>query len=161
MIEPTSETWFDAIASVGATIEGIERVYAGGKGGSGEPKVVPMARDLVVAPVLVQGYGGAEITPGSWEAQDHTLNCAIWIPAPADTIGKAYSLAVQFVGRVMDAYPARAKAFGLHNDLQSALVTGFDAIDGREWGVQSTRQYIIVPYTIEAVVRRAAVYASR
>jgi hypothetical protein len=154
----TSETWFDAIGAIAADIEGIERIYAGGKGGSGEPKVVPMARELMVAPVLVQGYGGAEITPGSWERQEHTLNCAIWIPAPADVIDKAYSLAIEFVGRVIAAYPPRSRAGSIHPDLQSALVTGFDAIDGREWGTGSTRTYVIVPYTIQAIVQRVATY---
>lgn len=160
MTGPTSETWFDAIARVGADIEGIERVYAGGHGESGEPKVVPMDRDLLVAPIIVQGYGGAEIVPGSWEEQTHDLNCAIWIPAPSNVFGKAHGLAVQMIGRVMDAYPARGKAYELHPNLASAIVTGFEPIEAREWGSGSTRVYVVLPYTIEAVVRLARTYAS-
>lgn len=157
----TSETWFDAIGRVGATVDGILHVHAGGSGEAGQTpgglKVEPMIDDLAETPAMVLGYGGATITAGSWERQRHQVNASIWISRDAG-IGPANSLAVQFVGRVLAAFPARARAFNVHPDLQSVLVTEFDEIRGAAWPPGSTRRFVVLPFSIEAVVNRAAEY---
>lgn len=155
----TSRTWFDAIAEVGSTIPGIVKVFAGGRGEGDNPKVVPMSNELAKGPVIIQAYGGAEVTPGSWEEQEHTLNCAIWIPTTAGTLGAAYSLAIEFIGRVMAVYPPRGQAYNRHPQLQSAIVTRFDRIVSQAWGDGAAqRQFVVLPYEIQAIVRRAAAY---
>lgn len=157
--------WFARVSDVFASIEGIYRVF-GVKGEDGDPKVVPMSRDLPEGAVVgVLGYGGGEITPGSWEQQEHTLDAAIWIPAPADTIDRAYTLAVAYVDRVMAVFPGHGHVGGTvaETGIQSVLVTGFDTIEGRVWGEKDAgREYVVLPFSLEVTrtIARAYVPAS-
>lgn len=153
--------WFALVADVFAGIEGIYRVF-GVKGEDGDPKVVPMSRELPTGSVIgILGYDGGEIIPGSWERQTHELNAAIWIPAPAETLDKAYTLAVAYVDRVMAVFPGHGKAGATDATIQSVLVTGFETIEGRTWAEKDAeREYVVLPFTIEVVRNVVRNYAA-
>lgn len=153
--------WFADVSDVFALIEDIYRVY-GVKGEDGDPKVVPMSNELPASVIGLLAYDGGEITPGSWERQRHTLDGAIWIPAPADSIDKAYTLAVAYIDRVLDVFPSHGKAgANAANLIQSCLVTGFERIEGVRWGDPGAeRTYIALPFSIEVVRNRAAAYTA-
>lgn len=158
MSDLTSEAWFAAVGDVFAQVEGLRRVY-GVKGATTDPKVVPMAGEIIAGPVGVLGYGGASVTPGSWERQTHTLNAAVWIPLSATSVGSSYEEAVAFVDRVLTAFPPRSKAGAIHPELASVLVTEFDAIGQRAWGDgQAQRDFVVLPFSIQVVRNRAAQY---
>jgi hypothetical protein len=150
--------WFAAVSDVFAQIEGIYRVY-GVKGAETDPKVVPMSRELPVGSVVgILAYDSGEITPGSWERQEHTLDAAIWVPATAETLDKAYTLAVAYVDRVMAVFPGRGRAGAEDESIQSVVVTGFETIEGRAWADrEAQREYVVLPFSIQVireVVRR-------
>jgi hypothetical protein len=153
--------WFADVSDTFALIEDIYRVY-GVKGDDGDPKVVPMSNELPASVVGLLAYESGEVIPGSWERQTHTLSAAIWIPAPADSIDKAYTLAVAYVDRVLAVFPSNGKAGAKpENLIQSCLVTGFDRIEGVRWGdPPADRAYIALPFSIEVVRNRAAAYVA-
>ena len=138
--------------------EGIKKVY-GVKGAATDPKVVPMASEIVTSPIGVLGYGGAQVTPGSWERQTHTLAAAIWIAVSSTSPGASYELAVAYIDRVMDAFPPRSKAGAIHPELAAVLVTEFEAITQRSWGEAAlARDYVVLPFSIQVTRNRAAQY---
>ena len=154
--------WFADVSDVFALIEGIYRVF-GVKGEDGDPKVVPMANELPTGAVVgVLGYDGGTVTPGSWERQRHELAAAIWVPAPAGTVDKAYTLAVAYVDRVLAIFPSHGKAGATpENNIASCLVTEFDQIEGRAWGDPKAQlEYVVLPFSIEVVRNRAAAYVA-
>jgi hypothetical protein len=154
--------WFADVSDVFALIEGIYRVY-GVKGEEGDPKVVPMASELPTGAIVgVLGYDGGTITPGSWERQTHSLNAAIWVPATADTIDRAYTLAIAYVDRVLEIFPGHGKAGATPaNNIASCLVTAFDQVESRAWGNRDAQlEYVVLPFSIEVVRNRAAAYVA-
>jgi hypothetical protein len=158
MTELTSQGWFAAVGDVFAQVDGIKRVY-GVKGAATDPKVVPMSSELVTSPLGVLGYGGAQVTPGSWERQTHTLNAAIWIPVTASSVGSSYEQAVAFIDAVMNAFPPRSKAGNVHPELAAVLVTAFEDITQRTWGEGTQqRDFVVLPFSIQVVRNRAAQY---
>jgi hypothetical protein len=164
MTDPLEQAaWFARVSDTFARIEEIYRVY-GVKGEDGDAKVVPMSRDLPVGSVIgILGYDGGEIIAGSWEQQTHTLDAAIWVPAPAGTIDKAYTLAVAYIDRVMAVFPGRGHAGGTVEEtgIQSVIVTGFDTIEGRAWADKAAqREYVVLPFSIEVVRAVARTYAA-
>jgi hypothetical protein len=155
--------WFARVSDSFAQIEDIYRVY-GVKGDHGDPKVVPMSRDLPTGSVIgILGYDGGEVIAGSWERQTHTLDAAIWVPAPATTLDKAYTLAVAYIDRVMAVFPSRGHAGGdvAETGIQSVIVTGFGTIEGREWADKDARrEYVVLPFAIEVVRAVARAYVA-
>lgn len=152
--------WFALVADVFAGIEGIYRVF-GVKGADGDVKVVPMSTELPVGSVVgILGYDGGQITPGSWERQEHTLDAAIWVPAAGDTLDKAYTLAVAYVERVLTVFPGHGKAGASDSTIQSVLVTTFDTIESREWADKAAqREYVVLPFEIQVIREQARRYA--
>lgn len=153
--------WFALVADVFAQIEGIYRVF-GVKGAEGDPKVVPMSTELPTQSVVgVLAYDSGEITPGSWERQEHTLTAAIWVPAPADSLDKAYTLAVAYIDRVMTVFPGHGKAGASDSTIQSVLVTQFDTIESRQWADKAgQREYVVLPFDIQVIRQEARRYAA-
>lgn len=154
--------WFSKVADVFALIPDIYRVY-GVKGDDSDPKVVPMSDELPVGSVIgVLGYDGGTIIPGSWERQEHSLDAAIWIPAPAGTLDKAYTLAVAYVDRVMSIFPGHGQAGGVGvSGIQSVLVTEFDQVESRIWAdKEGERTYVVLPFTLEVTRSRARAYVA-
>ncbi len=161
MTDTDSLAWFQGIMRVGAEVAGIKVVHGVKPATSGaavSTLLRPATEELGDVPALVFGYGGAPVTPGSWETQKHTVHGAIW--RPRNPIAETYTELVADIGRVLNAFPARAKAFAVSAELQSLLVTSFGAIDGAEWPVGSNRWYLVLPFELEAVVRRAVTYAA-
>ncbi|MES2210959.1 MAG: hypothetical protein V4515_12375 [Chloroflexota bacterium] len=160
MTDTDSLLWFQAIMRVGAEVAGIKVVHGvkpATAGAAASSLLRPATEGLDEVPALVFGYGGAPVTPGSWETQKHTVHGAIW--RSRMPIDETYSELVADIGRVLNAFPARAKAFAVSAELQSVLVTSFGAIDGSEWPTGSNRWYLVLPFEIEAVVRRATTYS--
>lgn len=154
--------WFSKVSDVFAMIPDLYRVY-GVKGDDSDVKVVPMSDQLPTGSVIgVLGYDGGSIIPGSWERQEHTLDAAIWIPAPAGSLDKAYTLAVAYVDRVMAVFPGHGQAGGVGvSGIQSVLVTGFDQIESREWAdKEGEREYVVLPFTLEVTRSVARRYAA-
>lgn len=156
---PDSVTWFDAIAAVAATINGIV-TPAFGAGSTdltaiqedGAPAVQPMIdEELMLAPAAVLSYSGAPIThSGQWQDQKHQVDLGIWIDR--EPIATSYSMAIGFIDKVLAAFPLHAKAFSLHPNLQHVLVMNIGAITPRAWPERSPRQYLVVPVQLEARV---------
>lgn len=159
MTDPLEQArWFSAVADVFAQIEGVYRVF-GVKDAAGEATVFPMSTEFPAGSVVgVLGMGGAEVIAGSWERQTYTLPAAVWIPATAETLDKAYTLAVAYVDRVMAVFPGHGRAQNVEASIQSLVVTGFDQIESRYVGDPETeREYVVLPFSLElvrAVARR-------
>lgn len=153
--------WFALIADVFAEIPDIYRVF-GVKGEDSDPKVVPMSEELPVGSVIgVLGYDGGTIMPGSWERQEHSLDAAIWIPSPAGSLDKAYTLAVAYIDRVMAVFPGHGKAGAADSTIQSVLVTSFDQVESRIWAdKEGERTYVVLPFSIEVTRAVARTYAA-
>ena len=160
MTDTDSLTWFQGIMRVGANVAGIKVVHGvtpATVGAAASVLLRPATEELGSVPALVFGYGGASVTPGPWETQKHTVHGAIW--RPRKPIDETYSELVADIGRVLNAFPQRAKAFEVSAELQSVLITSFGSIDGAEWPVGSNNWYLVLPFEIEAVVRRAVTYS--
>lgn len=154
--------WFAKVAEVFADIEDVYRVF-GVRGDSSDPKVVPMSEELPAGSIIgILGYDGGTIIPGSWERQEHSLAAAIWIPSPAGSLDKAYTLAVAYVDRVMAVFPGQGQAGGVGTSgIQSVLVTEFDQIESRIWAdKEGQRTYVVLPFTLEVTRSRARTYAA-
>lgn len=153
-----SATWFDAIAAVAGTIDGIATsVFAAGttdlSAVAGVMQgVQPMTdEELLDAPAAVLAYGGADITPGDgWQDQIHEVELQIWVDR--QPIELAFAQAIGFIEKVTNAFPARAKAFGLHEHLQYVLITRFQPIVPRNWPEGSERQFLVLPISLQCRV---------
>lgn len=151
-----SEVWFDAIAKVAATIEGVQATFAGGRGGQGD-QIQPMIDEpLEVTPAVVLGYGGAEVLAASWEGTKHTIEGAVWIHREPISVG--FAEAIAFVERIGAAFPLHAKAFNVESRLQSLILMTIGRITPRTWPEGSDRQFLTLPFTLEAQFRQARVY---
>lgn len=156
-----SEVWFDAVARVAADVVGMKAVFAAATTSAvtvAKPIVVPMANDLSQLPAIVLGLGPGEITPGSWERQRHEVRGAIW--RPREPVGEIYALLVGDLSALLDAFPPHAKGYNVEPSLQSLLLTGHDGVVPAEWPPRSDRWYLTLPFTVEVIVNRAAVYAA-
>lgn len=158
---PTSETWFDAIAKVASTIEGIRAVFAGGRTDLSELEEVGTAvqpmidEELMEAPAAVLSFGGGPVVlSGQWLDQKWALDLGIWIDR--EPIGTSYALAVSFIDKVLAAFPPHAKAFELDPRLQHVIPMSIDDIRPRTWPEGSARQFIVLPVTLEARVAHGA-----
>lgn len=159
-----AEVWFDAVAKVAATIEGVRAVFAGGRGDlttpDDTPRIQPMIDEtLMVSPAAVLYAGEWEVIPGSWEQQKHQVELTIWLEQ--HPIGSAYAEAIAFRQRVLDAFPPHAKAYEHLAELSSVLITGGRGIEPRVWPEGSDRNYLTVPVALEVELRRAAQYQPR
>lgn len=164
MVDTDSLTWFRAVQRVAADVSGMEIVHGvtpPASGAASSPLLRPATYELFQVPAIVIGYGGAEIVPGSWERQTHTLSAAIWRSNdPLSGLDLVYDALVADVGRVINAFPPRGKAYGVSVELQSVLVVSIGAIDGFEWPRDSDRWYLVLPFELEVIVNRAAAYVA-
>ena len=170
MTEPTVpnelERMFDAVGKVAGTIAGIQAVFAGGRAGiepvTGAPVIQPMIDEELIeenTPAAVLYHGDWTVLAGSWEQQKHEAQLLLWIPA--QPVANAYAEAIAFPWRVMEAFPARAKAFEIDPLLQSVLVTGGGGIEARAWPEGSERRFLVRSVSLELAIRRAAQYQPR
>ena len=159
MTDTDTLLWFRAVQRVAADVTGIKTIHGVTPlttGPSSGASLRPATDSLTDLPALVLAYGGADITAGSWERQTHTVNGAIW--RARDPIAETYDALIADIGRVLNAFPARGKAYSISSEVQSLLVTGFGAIDGIEWAPGSNRWYLVLPFTMELIVNRPAAY---
>lgn len=147
------ETWFDGIGKVALTVSGVKAVFAGGRSGL-DPNVWSIVDEpLLTTPAITLLYGGADITPGSWERQRHIINGVVWIErVPID---ERQSQVLAMVDALTLAFPPHAKAFNVSAELQSLLLTRIEQQTTAFWG---DVEFLVLPFTLEAVVNRAATY---
>lgn len=159
MTDTDSLLWFQGLMRVAADVSGIKVVHGvtPGTGTAASGLLRPATDELADVPALVLGYGGAVVTPGPWETQKHTVHGAVW--RSREFIDTAYAELVTDIGRVLNAFPGRAKAYAVSAELQSALITSFGSIDGAEWPSGSNRWFLVLPFELEVVVRRAVTYS--
>jgi hypothetical protein len=159
--DTNSLLWFQAVMRVAAEVTGMKVVHGATPATSGvaaSPLLRPATDEIGATPAIVLGYGGAAVTPGAWETQKHTVHGAVW--RPRDPLAETYTELVADIGRVLNAFPPRAKAFAASAEVQSVLITSFGAVDASAWPAGSNRWYLVLPFEIEVVVRRAATYAA-
>lgn len=154
-----TETWFDAVARVAATIEGISGgvAYAAGTGGQGST-VKPIPRSLAETPAAVLYYRGGPIANASWERIKHRVQLRIYVPRT--DLGDAYGLLMKFPRRVLTAFYPRAAA---HGTLAACLPVEFGAVEQEEWPPTqdgSGKWYLVLPVELEAVEMTAVSYTA-
>jgi len=153
-----TETWFDAVARVVATIEGIKGgiAYAAGTGGQGST-VRAIPRSLVETPAAVLYYRGTgNVRWASAQRIEHLVQLRIYVPRT--DLGDAYGLLMRFPRRVADAIEARSKAYG---NIEVVSLLSFGAVEQEEWPPtqdQTGKWYLVLPAELQAVEYKAASY---
>jgi len=153
-----TETWFDAVARVAATVEGIKGAvaYAAGTGGQGSA-VKPIPRSLSETPAAVLYYRGTgAIRQSNAQRIEHLVQLRIYVPR--SDLGDAYGLLMRFPRRVLDALEARTKAFG---NIEAVTVLSFGAVEQEEWPPTQDgtgKWYLVLPAELQAVEYKSASY---
>jgi hypothetical protein len=158
MTAVATETWFDAVGRVAATIQGIKGAiaYAASTGGQGST-VRAIPRSLADTPAVVLYYRGTnDLRNASWQRVKHNVQLRIYVPRT--DLGDGYGTLMTFPRRVMTAFQDRAMAY---ETLASALVISFGAVEQEEWPPTpdgTGKWYLVLPAEIEAVENTAVTY---
>lgn len=151
MSGPATETWYDSVGLVFASVEGIKAVYAGGKGS--QLGVYSLPRSLPETPCIVLFYAGGPVIAGSWERNRRVLEGAVYLSV--EDFGDAHGELVKYDERILAATAARGKAFG---SVDSLVVTAFRGIEDRTWstvigadGQPIGKPYLALPFDLEVV----------
>lgn len=150
--------WFDAVAAIPASVDGIEAVHGAGREADPESAVVQPMVDSIEAQISAfLGHQGIDpLTHGPWQRQTHNLVLNIWLQR--NPIQAQYAKAIDLIDPVMEAFEAHAKGFAVETRLQSVVLKSFEGITAREWPPQSSRWFLVLPWRVEAQVNRAATY---
>lgn len=158
MADNDTAVWFDAVAKVAATIEGIKGgiAYAAATGGQGA-SVRPIPRSLSDTPAAILYYrGGTPFMTGA-EKVKHRVQLRIYVPRT--DLGDAYGLLMTYPRKVLTAIYPRMKAFGV---LESLSVLEFGGVETEAWPSRPDSDtpatyYLVLPVELEAVEKYLAV----
>jgi hypothetical protein len=155
----------NAIAAIQLDIVGVNEHAVYGPGGLGAPDGVKEIPDdiSVSLPAFLLLDGDEEIITNPRERQTWTLEGTVWVEYSPR--GERYRQLVDLREPIQAAFRAKSKgnlAVHADPDVQSAVLTGFGRVDGRQWNRGTPEApgawYLVLPYSIEVKVNRTVTY---
>lgn len=151
----------NTIAATAIGVPGLNDDAIYSAGGGGDPFTI--VKDLPgildgAFPAVVVLRGAMEVIPGSWERTTLSFEFSVWVPEQ-EPRGEAYRDLADLDEPIRDAFRNRAKGGLVDPAVQSVLVLGSDAIEGRQWQRgERAPWYLVLPYTVAVKVNRAVTY---
>lgn len=152
----------DGIAAIVTPVTGInaDAIYSlGGGGTDGIAGVKDLPDDIAAGgfPAFVVTDGGTEIIPGSWERTTWTVEAALWVEYSPR--GERLRQLLNLREPIREAFRDHSKGGLVDDAVQSVLITSTGAIEGRQWRrADNAPWYLVLPFSIEVKVNRAATY---
>ncbi len=131
----------------------LKAVYA--PAATGLVKEIP--NDISVAmPCAMFLANDSPVIPGSWQRETWTLGGSIW--SPESPRGQSYRQLVDIADAVLLALQ-QPDVTAVDIAVQSVILTGFSAIEGRQWNRGETSPwYLVLPFSVDVKVNRPATY---
>lgn len=112
---------------------------------------------LEVWPSAVFLPGDAPVIPGNWERQTWAISGTVWMR------DQPRGQAVQELTDLSDDVLAAFRSVGASATdaaVQSVVLLGFDAIEGRQWiRGENAPWFLVLPFRLEAKVNRSTTYS--
>jgi hypothetical protein len=142
-----NKVW-QAMSGVAAGVAGVSVVLGANEGDAANPRVVPIADELLDLPAIV-------LVPGDWTnvAGGASRISIDWLGAiyvSRDAPGAGSNLLFDVFARMLEAFAAHAKPTGGEATLQYALITKGPGLQAEKWPQTETgADYLTWPFEIE------------
>lgn len=150
----------DEIAATFLGVAGLndDAVYSAGGGEIVGVKDLPDRLADGAFPAVVVLSGEKSIIPGPWERTTWTVEASVWVPDIAPR-SEAYRTLLAVEEPIRQAFRAHDRAGASDPAVQSVLITGTDAIVGRQWARGDAQPwFLVLPISFEVKVNRAVQY---